>query len=397
MNSKINRRKFVIGSGLALGGLSLGLSSFRAAAKPLKIGIIGTGSRGQGLQSLVNSIDGMEIVACCDVIPFRLKEGLALAPKARSYTDYKALLNDKNVEAVIISTPFALHGNMAYDALDAGKHVYCEKTMMRGIDMIQKTITKAQANPKLIFQTGHQYHSSELYRKAREIIRSGYIGDITAYRCQWNRNGDWRRQVPDPKWERLINWRMYKEYSGGLIAELMSHQIDFVNWTSGSLPAKIVGFGGIDHWNDGRETYDNIHLSMEYANGLDANFSCTTTNGFEDYQIKVLGSKGTMLLNYTTGKIYLESRNPQELGLVDGVSGATLKAWEQGESVPIKANGDDPTRQALVDFRDSIHNEKQPESNVITGGTTAKCVAIALDAVWDEEVKHWGDYPELKV
>ncbi len=184
--------------------------------------------------------------------------------------------------------------------------------MAKGIREIQAVITKA-SSVDMVFQTGHQYHSSPLYNKARSIIQSGYLGEITAFECQWNRNGDWRRPVPDPKWERLINWRMYKEYSGGLVAELCSHQIDFINWVLDDAPGKITGFGGIDHWQDGRETYDNVHLLFQYPNGVDASFTCTTTNGFEDYKVKILGNKGTMILDYTSGVIFSESLDKKEL------------------------------------------------------------------------------------
>ncbi|MFY0599462.1 MAG: Gfo/Idh/MocA family oxidoreductase [Cyclobacteriaceae bacterium] len=396
-----SRRDFIVKGGAVAGGIALGLGGLNASGftnkNPIRIGIIGTGGRGQGLAHLLNEIEGADVTACCDVIPFRLEEGLAISQGAKGYKDYRKLLEDKNVDAVIISSPFGLHGEMAVDALDAGKHVYCEKTMVRGIDHIQRTIDKAKANPKLIFQTGHQYHSSELYRKVRQIVQSGYIGDVTAYHCQWNRNGNWRRAVPDPKWERQINWRMYKEHSGGLIAELMSHQIDFINWTSGSLPAKVSGFGGIDFWKDGRETYDNIHLLMEYQNGLDASFNCTTSNKYEGYKIKILGSKATIILNTTSATIYTENTKPEELGIVDGVSGATMQAWQQGKGAPVEGNGIDPTKEALIQFRDAIEKGEQPESNVISGGVTAKCVQIGLDAVWDEQVKHWKDYPELRI
>lgn len=402
MGSKINRRKFVKNTSLALGTAAFGLGLLKSQAagaphRPVRIGIIGTGDRGKGLSYLLQEIDGTEVTACCDVIPFRLEEGLqAAAGKAKGYTDYRALLEDKNVDAVIIATPFGMHGQMVLDAQEAGKHIYCEKTMIRDLGEMQKALDQSKQLPGLIFQTGHQYHSSALYRKVRKIVQSGYIGEVTAYHCQWNRNGDWRRAVPDPKWERLINWRMYKEHSGGLIAELMSHQIDFINWTSGSTPAKFSGFGGIDHWKDGRETFDNVHLHLAYANGLDATFSCTTTNGFEDYQIRILGSKATIILDYASAKIYLERNTPTALGLVDGVSGATMQAWEKGEGAPIEANGMDPSKEALVEFRDSILAGTTPDSGILTGATTAKCVTIALDAVWDEQVKYWADYPELR-
>jgi predicted dehydrogenase len=183
---------------------------------------------------------------------------------------------------------------------------------------------------------------------------------------------------------------------GGLVAELMSHQIDFINWVTGSHPAKFSGFGGIDYWKDGRETYDNIHLLMEYPSGLDASFSCTTTNGFEDYQIRVLGSKGTIILDYGNAEIYAENLEDKEKGIVDGVSGATIKAWEQGKGVPIQAPGNDPTLDALQQFYDSVRHQEPVISDIRTGATTAKCVQIALDAVHQGEVKYWKDYPELK-
>ncbi|MEQ9306680.1 MAG: Gfo/Idh/MocA family oxidoreductase [Marinoscillum sp.] len=295
-----SRRGFIKLGALGTAATVLPFSQLTGNAKKeelVRVGVIGTGNRGMGLIDLINSIDGLEVVACADVIPFRLEVGLAQAEKAKGYTNHADLLGDKNVDAVLICTPFSMHGQMAIDALQAGKHVYCEKTMVKGVPEIQAVIDQYRKSD-LVFQTGHQYHSSALYNKTRQIIQSGYIGDVTAIHCQWNRNGSWRRPVPDPKWERMINWRMYLEYSGGLVAELMSHQIDFINWVTQSLPSHFTGFGGIDHWKDGRETYDNVHLLMKYPSGLDASLTCTTTNGYDDYKIKILGSRATIIMDY---------------------------------------------------------------------------------------------------
>lgn len=194
----------------------------------------------------------------------------------------------------------------------------------------------------------------------------------------------------------MINWRMYREYSGGLVAELMSHQIDFINWVTAEFPSKITGFGGIDHWKDGRETYDNVHLLFQYPSGLDASFTSTTTNGFADYEIKILGSNATIILDYTKGMIYAEKKGISETGLVDGVSGATLNAWSKGEGAPIDASGADPSIDALKQFYDSIVDGSPVISDIVTGAQTAKCVHISLDALYQNEIKYWKDYPELK-
>ncbi len=397
--NKSDRREFLKYSSLAAAGLfalpSCGNPLSILQNERVRVGVIGSGSRGQGLMHLMNDIDGIELTACCDVLPFRLEEALGVAPKAKGYVQFEDLLDDPNVDAVIISTPFGLHDEVALAALDAKKHIYCEKTMVKGIAEIQSVVNKAEQTD-VVFQTGYQYHSSPLYKKARSIIQSGYLGEITAYECQWNRNADWRRPVPDPKWERMVNWRMYKEHSGGMIAELMSHQLDFINWVTGELPSRIVGFGGIDHWKDGRETYDNIHLLMEYPNKIDASFTCTTTNSFGDYEIKVLGKKGTMILDYNSAEIYIESGEIKETGVVDGVSGATKKAWEEGKGAPIDAPGNDPTIDALKQFHSSIVDGSPIISTLQSGANSAKCVQIAFDAVHEGQIKYWKDYPELK-
>ena len=140
------------------------------------------------------------------------------------------MLDDPEVDAVVIATPLSMHYDMAKAALDAGKHIYQEKTMTYQIREALHLVKLVDEHKDQIFQVGHQYRYLPLYFKVAEMIRGGSIGDVTNVYVQWNRNADWRRPVPDPQYERLINWRMYREYSSGLTAELHSHQIDFINW-----------------------------------------------------------------------------------------------------------------------------------------------------------------------
>lgn len=394
----MKRRDFVVKSSAAVvattvfGTLSANTYNFD---KPIQIAVIGTGDRGSGLIPFLNEIDGVTVAACCDVLPFRLENGLRRAGKqAKSYTEYKELLANKDIDAVLVSTPFATHGKIAMDALKAGKHVYCEKTMTRGYKEIKEFIDLAESSGKIV-QTGHQYHSSRLYVEVVKMIEEGKVGNITAFESQWNRNWDWRRAVPDPSLERAINWRMYKEYSGGLVAELCSHQIDFANWVTKSTPERVMGMGGIDYWKDGRETYDNVHLMYEYPKGVKATFTCLTSNAKDDYQIKVIGDKGTIILDYTQAWFYPEGQydNAKKVvGDVDGVSGATITTgWEEGKGIPLNIHHADPSKQALMDFRDSILTNKQPISNVVTGGNTAIAVQMGIDAMHQNKIVHWDD------
>lgn len=389
----MKRREFVVKSSLAATAITSttpiwGANPFQNKEKAINIGVIGTGDRGGGLTPIIQEIPGLQVTACCDILPFRLENGLKKAGgKAKGYSDYRKMLDRKDIDAVLVAVPFSEHSKIAVDALDAGKHVYCEKTMAKGYEGIQNLVQKERTT-STIFQTGHQYHSSKLYTHVVDLINQGKIGKVLAFDCQWNRNGNWRRSVPDPKLERMINWRMYREYSGGLLAELCSHQIDFVNWVLKDTPQKVMGVGGIDYWKDGRETYDNIQLIYSYASGTKATFTCLTGNAMGDYQIKVMGDKGTIVLDYVKAWFYPEGGYKRELGEVDGVSGATIN-WEEGKGIPIQVEHLDPSKQALIDFRDSIIKNEQPISNITTGANTAACIQMGLDAMYNNQIVNW--------
>ena len=141
----------------------------------------------------------------------------------------------------------------------------------------------------------------------------------------------------DPKYERQVNWRMYREYSYGLTAELSSHQIDFSNWLLKSTPKKVIGFGGIDYWKDGRETYDNIHLTYSYPSGVKASYICLTSNGKDDYQIKLMGDKATIIIGYQNAWKYPEGKYNKVVDIwskcTDTVANEMMKEISSAEKV----------------------------------------------------------------
>ena len=147
LRNTISRRRFLSAGALAFSGIAAGhlpdLSSSKTGNEELRIGLIGAGSRGTGLASLIKEMKQLRLTACCDIIPEHLQNGLNFAAKgARGYTDYRNLLEDKNIDAVIIATPLFLHYPMALAALQAGKHVYLEKSLSydipQAIDLVKK-------------------------------------------------------------------------------------------------------------------------------------------------------------------------------------------------------------------------------------------------------------------
>lgn len=390
---KKDRRKFLgtaatlLSASVAYPSSNFSIINFKKV-NTVKIGIIGTGSRGMGLMRILNRIEGLEIIGLCDTLSFRLKDASKISPNAKKYKNHIALLENKDIEAIIITTPLNTHAKIASDAVDANVHIYCEKTMVKGAKETKDLVNKVLKSHKKIFQTGHQYHSSRLYTHAVELIKDGKVGKVNSIRAQWNRNGNWRRPVPDQTLERQINWRMYREYSYGLLAELSSHQIDFANWLFDSHPEKVTGFGGIDYWKDGRETYDNTHVIYAYPNGVKASYTCLTGNAKDDYKIHVMGDKGTMVLDYAKAWFYPEGSYTKKYGDVDGVSGATTN-WEAGKGIPLDFDHIDPTQQALEDFRDSIVKGIPPLSDVISGAKVSYAIDMGIRAMDQNRTIEW--------
>jgi len=313
------------------------------------------------------------------------------------------MLKNKELDAVIICTPLHMHYQMAIDALDAGKHVYCEKTMTHTIDQAIKLAQKVRASKKT-FMVGYQLRCNPLHQEIKEMIAAGACGQITQVACTYNRNGDWRREVEDPENERLINWRMYWEYSGGLMAELCSHQIDQVNWMLDSHPIKVCGFGGIDYWKDGREIFDNVTTVYEYPNGVKASFNSITTNASSGVSIKIMGTEGAIEITKEQGQealYFKENAQVEELeenpsDSVDGMSSATLKAWKQGKGIPITVDNQHITDHtttglAFSHFAECIRNNTTPLSNVETGRQAAISVHMANKAMQNNRTEYWKD------
>ena len=257
----VTRRQFLktaatVAAASSLTGLGApAIINAQSDGNPIRYGFIGTGTEGCTLLKFLATIPEGRCIATCDIYPPNLKKGVeTIGSNPETYTEYRKMLERKDMDAVMIATPLNLHCQMVVDALNAGKQVFVEKTMYfkeEEGEMIHKAMA---ANPKLVVQVGLQRRSSVLYQVAIEMIRKGALGKIMFVRAQWHRNSNWRRPLPDPSLERQINWRMYKEYSGGLLAELASHQIDIANWAIGAEPQSVFATGGINYWKDGRET-----------------------------------------------------------------------------------------------------------------------------------------------
>jgi len=394
----MNRRRFIRNSSLALASVSgFGNAFSGMSSEELSLGVIGTGIRGNFILRLIREhFPAIRVAACSDVFEDNLKTGLSLAaPNAKAYTDYRKLLQDKSINAVLIATPLYLHYPIALAAVESGKHVYCEKTMCFTIEE-SKTLAKRINTSPIIFQVGYQQRYSPLFRKIRQLIRNGSCGQISHIDCYWNRNGSWRRAVKNPDDEKLINWRMYRAYSGGLMAELSSHQIDLVHMILGKPPLSVMGMGGIDYWKDGRETYDNVTAIFEYPDGVKARFTALTTNAHEGFKMKFYGTRATIEVNRNDGQkgwIFPESPPSNPAWEIDALTGATQSSWKPEEGIPIlvEEEKDDElsTIAALANFFKCIKDRTHPAADVTAGHWGSVAVKMANLAMETRRQVDW--------
>lgn len=277
-NTKPTRRDVVKAAGVVTAAAAVAelqgapaILKVRAASDQMKFGIIGTGGRGSYLLKHLTKIDNGHCTAVCDLDPNRLdKAATIIGTSPAKYKDYRELLADKNVDAVLIAVPLFEHFQVTKDTLQAGKHTFCEKSLVFKPEEIHALRTLAAEHPKQVLQVGLQRRYSKFYQLAKELVDKGVLGEVTHIEAMWHRNPGWVMNG--------FNWRLYREYSGGLAAELASHQVDIADWIFGGSPEFVIGVGGLDTWKDGRDVYDNIQLIYKYPNGRKLIYSAISTN-----------------------------------------------------------------------------------------------------------------------
>lgn len=279
---------------------------------PVKMALIGTGDMGSGhLRQMQREY--IDLKALCDINPKRRAAAAETAEKAgwakpAEYDDWREMLEKEDLEAVLIATPLWTHGDIAVGCLDAGKHVLCEKMMAKSAADCLRMAEAARRNRRVL-EVGYQRYYNPTYQAAyNNIIKQGVLGEVYHARLAWHRNSTWRKQqdapTPDfnpsrwgyPDWEHLLNWRMYRQYSEGLMAELGSHQVTAASWFFDAAPEAVYTNGQTARFKDGREVYDHIYSTFEYPGGRIATFSTIQSNAFEEAYEMYMGTKGTLIL-----------------------------------------------------------------------------------------------------
>ncbi len=345
MTTPISRRLFAASVAAAPGILSA-----QSAGSKVRTAWVGLGNRGGKhirTQMKVSKDDAI-VKAICDTYSPRLAKtkddvisDQGIAPD--TYNDYYKMLADPDIDAVFIMTPEHLHRDMAIAALEAGKHVYCEKPLSHTIEEGFEILKAVEASDRL-FQVGTQRRSSRLYAKAREIYESGVLGKTVYARAFWYRNSPltrpaWRYDIPadaEPtntdyakflgparatafNKQRYFQWRLYWDYSGGISTDLLVHQTDAIHMMTGRHYCdSVMCNGGIHYWTqDDREVPDTVTAGFEYDDHFHISYTAAFSNSHYGYGEQLCGSEGTLeVMNLRYLNVYPE----QARGLPEAVT-----------------------------------------------------------------------------
>jgi predicted dehydrogenase len=322
---------------------------------PVRIAGIGIGSQGKGVLGRADPAF-CEIVAVADINPLSLAivdETLAKAkkPPVKHYADWREMLQKEDIEGVYCAPPLSAHAEITTGCLEAGKHVFCEKMMAWDDAGCDRMLEAAHKSGK-VHEIGYQRFYNRVYQAAYQgIVKTGQLGEVYHSRIVWNRNKNWRREMPkqklefDPKpWgyddhEHLVNWRLYKKHSRGLVAELGSHMVNVANWFFDAKPSAVSASGGVYRFKDGREVPDHFYGTFEYPDGRTVLFTSTESDPFEGNYEAFFGTKGTLIFESEKNAYFFDHASDSAVATQIEVAAKSGPVLETTESRPPDASG----------------------------------------------------------
>lgn len=443
-----DRRQFIKKIGLATASVAAAGNGFATSgktttylkrtnplppSKAVNIALIGAGGMGTEDTTTCLRHEGTKLVAACDLYQGRLKaakerwgEGLFVT------SDYKEILSRKDVDAVIIGTPDHWHKQISVDALNAGKHAYCEKPMVHSVEEGHEVISAWKKSGK-IFMVGSQGLSSLGNEKAKELLAEGAIGEINYAEGFWARHspvGAWQYPIPDDAsektvdWERYISntaqrpfdplrffrWRNYLDYGTGMSGDLFVHLFSSLHFITRSMgPTKVSAMGGLRYWKDGREVPDVLLGMFDYPEteahpGFNLSLRCNFVDGTSGTTyLRIVGSKGSMDVEWEKVTLRRNSGSDQDDFAKAKAKEAGAMASERKKMVPpeeVVYKAEDGYKGAHYDhfgnFLRAIRTGGSVVEDPVFGFRAAAPALLCNDSYFQNKFINW-DPVEMKV
>ncbi|MBI3427683.1 MAG: Gfo/Idh/MocA family oxidoreductase [Acidobacteria bacterium] len=393
MSDKVNRRNFLAGAAgsVAASGLFTAESYARilGANDRVQMAIIGAGGRGHSvMNSFLKVSDRVEFIAVSDVYEPRQKETLLKCRAGSKATfDYRDVLDNKEVVAVLNATPDHWHAPVLMDSVKAGKDVYTEKPFSLSIEQGAQMVKAVRAT-KQIVQVGMQRRSSEAVRGAKKLVDEGVLGEVILARAQWYWNTkpmpqkmslegklDWERfqatarNKHEMDERRFFRWRNFIDYNGGHLTDQGTHLMDVIQWccNNGKPPVAAVCQGAVMQ-HKGGDAPDTFSAVYEYPSFMATWTLCYSNSYHNGWQIILQGRKATMELDDDGYRVYPEP-------------------WESTNKAPQPLHeykGGIPTEPHVANFLACIKSRQEPNAPVEVGHNAVSAPHLANLAMWQK-------------
>ncbi len=439
MTRSISRRDFVrLTAGAAAAGAAVAAASDKTiraevdaqGGPELKIRFVAlcTGIRGCVLLRSAAKVQGGECVGTADLYTMHQKAGQeAYGKDVPAVRDYRALLDRKDVDAVIVAVADFQHRRVVLDCIDAGKDVYCEKPMSHNVADGLAMVAAVQKN-KRIFQAGSQRVSNVVYRKAAEMYKAGRLGEVHLIEGHSDRNSpsgawvypiapdataetiDWAKWIEDAPERpfdavRFFRWRCFKDYGEGVAGYLYVHLRSGMQCVSGinAIPSRAYSTGSLTHFNDGRDYPDLLATLYDYPGSVTVSMHCNQNNAAGE-PIIFYGREGTMTINGNTLVFAPQDTRPQPEGY--SLNGWTAEAkkqyldeWKAEHPQPAPdpglvetyaaPQGYDDTAAHIANFLRAVETREHVTEDEVFGNNAAIACHMANESYFHRGVAAW--------
>ena len=425
----LNKSAALVAGRAALGSSATSYARIIGSNSRISLGHIGIGSRGKELDQIAAMLQkdyNVEMTGVCDLWTVNREaareENSRLFGRApRTYATPDEILAQKDIDAVLIATPEHSHSPLLKLAVEAGKDVYVEKPMGNVLTEV-KAARDAVLSRKQIVQVGTQHRSEPYPKLAHDCIQSGELGDITKIEIVWNYHGPrWRGRpevsqirATDTDWKRWLmtkperpfdprlyfEFRLYKEFSGGIADQWMSHAIDLVHWfTKQTAPGSAVASGGVFAWRDGRENPDTFQALFEYPGGFLVSYATSFGNDSPG-STRYMGKRATLVNIGDEGspryQVVEEKGNHEDDSTIDKQRKSRYLLLPHDKAIPPMAI-DDMTTGHMANWFECLRTRQQPHSTVEAGFSQSVASIMATEAYWSGKKVYWDAAKEEMV
>jgi predicted dehydrogenase len=351
----------------------------------VRVGVVGLGNMGSFHVSYIDSIDGAALAAVCDADPSRVERAVAANPRLRGFATYQELLDSGAADAVVIATPHFQHGEISRAAFARGIHVLCEKPLAVTVKDARRTVEAYGKTPHLKFSLMFQQRANPLYRKMRQLIAEGELGEVS--RISWIVT-DWFRT-----WSYYASggWRAtWAGEGGGVLINQCPHNLDLIQWIPNLFPSRVTAVAAIGKTHP-IEVEDEVSAILEYANGAVGHFATSTGEAPGTNRLEICGDRGKLIAEQGKLTFVRTRKSVKEVREKDPAPFASVESWTI--DIDYKTGGPEGHKVMTQNFINAILKDEaligpgvegvnglELGNAMLMAGVTRKAVDLPLDA-----------------